>query len=1481
MPRHLTTGTDRLNTLKHILSWSIWSLVALYALIMTAIHVPAIQGYIGSKVASAVSQKLGTTVSVGRVDLGFLNRIIIDDVLIRDQQQQDMLRVGRMSVRLEIIPLVKGRVVISSAQLFGAHVHLYKSNRQAPFNFQFALDSLASKDTTSHTPLDLRINSLIVRHSSISYDCQDQVQKHEQLDYNHLLFNNISAHVSLKNLTNDSLSINLKRLAFQEHSGLAVNRLSFRLDAGVHGARIENVALHLPHSQLSIDSLVTVYDTAQFKRTIRYAGSINSPGIAVSDLASLYSILKNYENILTLNAVFTGTANSINISTLDIATKDHEIQLQAQGWAKHLDGQPTWHIGINNLWLSEKILSTLQHDIDNMPEQLTRLGDLRLMGFFDGSENGEMKTTSILGTKAGDVNLRFVMQKDRSFTGHVATDGIDLKQLLDHEDFGTLITTVDISGDRSKLNVEGVVSKLDYKNYPYHNIELNGSYQQGNIAGKLKIDDPNIQTDVEGELRQKDKQAMALRMTGYIRNLSPLTLNLTHQWGEATFSAVVDADITASTLNDAEGTIDLDDFILTDSTGIFRLDNIHLRSGYNNDKHFLRLSGDMGEAELRGQFDWNTLPRSFVNYISSKLPTLPGLPQKHIPSVNDFDISLRLINTEWLERIFKVPLRLEKPLLLEASINDLAHDLSIDGTIPSFTYGGSHYRNANVHLTTPSDTMKCDIALTKIMDNNTQMDLSLTASASDNKLLTNIGWNNRSPKGDGWQGQLNTLAELYDNESGKPEAHIHVLPSNTIVGDAEWIIQPSDIVYSEANLLVDHFSIEHENQHLTIDGIASKHKTDTLVVDLKEMGVDYVLGLVNFHSVEFGGKASGKAYVTQLFDKPDAWANLTVDDFLFENGRMGTLYANADWDNDKGQIDISATADDGLDAMTYVEGYVSIAREYIDLDIHANGTYIDFMNSFTSSFLSDATGHGYGQVKLAGPLSTINLTGQLVVDGQATVTALGTTYTLKKDTVAFIPDDIRLDSIPVYDRLGQVAYLSGGIHHEHLTHLTFDLDVATDRLLAYEFQDFGDDIFYGTVFAQGNVDLHGRPGEVIINCNATPLQGTTFTYNAVSTDAISQQEFITWGEREPAAIAASSESKEAHTDHSSDKTPDALDNQEGPTTDIRMNFLINTLPEAEMRLLMDEKTADYITLHGSGVIRASYYNKGAFHMFGTYTVADGTYGITIQNIIKKNFQFQPNGTIVFGGNPMDANLNLQARYTVNGVSLSDLSIGNSFNNTVRVECLMNILGQAGAPRVEFDFDLPTVNSEEKQMIRSLISSEQETNQQVLYLLGIGRFYTQGANNANPDQQYGQTQLAMQSFLSGTLSTQINEVISQVVKTNDWNFGANISTGNEGWHNAEYEGIVSGRMLNNRLLINGQFGYRDNATQATPSFIGDFDLRYLLYPNGNLALKVYNQTNDRYFTHSSLNTQGIGLIMKRDFNGLPDLFSTLRKKKKSK
>ena len=62
---------------------------------------------------------------------------------------------------------------------------------------------------------------------------------------------------------------------------------------------------------------------------------------------------------------------------------------------------------------------------------------------------------------------------------------------------------------------------------------------------------------------------------------------------------------------------------------------------------------------------------------------------------------------------------------------------------------------------------------------------------------------------------------------------------------------------------------------------------------------------------------------------------------------------------------------------------------------------------------------------------------------------------------------------------------------------------------------------------------------------------------------------------------------------------------------------------------------------------------------------------------------------------------------------------------------------------------------------------------------------------------------------------------------------------------------------------------------------DFDLQWLLTPSGNVILKAYSKTNDRYFTKSSLTTQGVGIGLKRDFNTWRDVFRVFIPKKRRK
>ena len=1459
-----------MKALKHTINWIIWSLLALYLLVMLVIQIPSFQAFIGSRIAETVGKKLGTTVKVGRVDFGWLNRIIIDDVLIFDQHRKQMLQVGRLAARIDLLPLADGKISVSSVQLFGAEARLYRANAQKETNFQFIVDSLASKDTTARKPLDLRINSVIVRHSSVSYDCQDQPLTQGEFNPHHLNFRGISAYISLKELTDSAIDLNVKRLQFEEHAGLSLKHLSFRLKANAHGALIQDFDLQMPNSLIKTDSIDVTYRFNGQKFSDKGLSgelSIHDSYITPSDLRCFHNSLKNFQRPIHFDIISSIANEAITVSNLRIYSDAGDLSLVANGQMKDVKTRRAWHIQLQQLSLSDAVIEFIQKNIPQLPVQIRNIGNLQFVGNIGGDAAGALSAQATIKSGIGRIALTFLMASDRSFHGQLKTDDTNLRQLLDDQRFGVLATDVHVKGQlfdkqQPTINAVGTISRFDYNDYAYHDVTVNGLYSANAIAGLFKVSDPNFEAEVDGELSHlHDNQSHVVRIDAVIRHLRPKVLNLTDKWNDSDFSATIDADFTAKTLNDAEGTLRISNFSMytPETDRAYRLDNFFVTSGYEGGRHFLTLISDFAKADLRGDFEYATLSQSVINYIGSKLPTLPNLPPTTKKASNNFSLRLQMYKTDWLQQLLGVDLVISHPVTLNAIINDASRTINVDGNFPEFTYQGASYSDGIIQVTTPADTMKCDISIKRYAKTG-HLSLGLKAKAVDNHLTTALTWDDGN-KEMRMSGELNCITQLYRNLDAKPEAHVRIMPSHIILNDTVWNVEPSDILYSDNNLLVDHFTVHHSQQHISIDGKAGKHPEDQLTVDLNDVEVAYILNLVNFHAVEFSGKASGKAMVRHLFEDFDAHADLTVSNFKFENGRMGTLHALADWNKEEKRIDINAISNDGPDAMTYINGFVSPTHNTIDLVFRARGTHIDFMHHFTNSFLSYITGHADGDLRLAGTLDNINLTGRLAVEGDASITALKTAYHLQCDTVTFIPDEIKLPKLKVTDKFGNQGTLTGAFHHQHLTNLTFDLFASADNLLAYDIKDFGDSNFYGTVFASGDIAIKGRSGEVTIDCNVTPQKNTVFVYNASSPEVISNQEFIEWG--------SASAKKNANV------AAQVLAVAPDIPSDLYINFLINCTPDASIRLLMDANANDYITLNGDGTIRATYYNKGPFNMFGTYTVERGTYGITIQNIIRKNFSFNRGGTITFGGDPYNAALSLQAVHTVNGVSLSDLNIGNSFaSNTIRVNCLMNIGGQPRAPQVDFDIEMPTVNADEQQMVRSIINGQQEMNQQVLYLLGIGRFYSQGQNNAEGQQD--RTSLAMQSLLSGTLSSQINSLLSTVIKNDNWNFGANISTGNEGWHNAEYGGLISGRMLNNRLLLNGQFGYRDNATRATPSFIGDFDIQYLLYPSGNLALKVYNQTNDRYFTKSSLNTQGLGIIMKKDFNSLRDLFSRRRK-----
>ena len=411
---------------------------------------------------------------------------------------------------------------------------------------------------------------------------------------------------------------------------------------------------------------------------------------------------------------------------------------------------------------------------------------------------------------------------------------------------------------------------------------------------------------------------------------------------------------------------------------------------------------------------------------------------------------------------------------------------------------------------------------------------------------------------------------------------------------------------------------------------------------------------------------------------------------------------------------------------------------------------------------------------------------------------------------------------------------------------------------------FDDQPFYGTLFSTGNVHLFGGEGRLQVDAAIAPEKGSSLTYNVDTPGGVTNSDFITYVDR---AVVDSLRHNEDVSVTSSARDLSKL------STDIRVNIDMDMSPSMRLRLLMNRKSDDLIDIGGEGRLLANFHNKGRFNLYGTFTIVDGIYNLSFQEIIRKNFTFRPGGTVSFAGPPLNAVLNLQAAYTVPNVSLNDLGSSSlGFNNT-RVDCLMNVTGRAASPVITFDFDLPNATEDEKRIVHSMVSTEEERNMQVIYLLGVGRFYSYQAQAQQGTA--GQTGTAMYSFMASTLSQRFNKLLGSAIGSNNWNFGANVRTGSTGWDNVDVEGMLSGRLFDNRLLVNGNFGYRESY-YTTRNIITDVDVQYLLTRNGSIAIKGYNKTNDRYFVQNSFNTQGIGIQFQKEFNRFNQLFRRTRR-----
>lgn len=1467
----------------------------LLTLAMIALNmIPSVQGQLGTYVSDILAEKIGTDVQIESVRIGLANRIILDDVRIRDKHDTLMVKLSRIAAKIEVLPLLSRQVKINNAQILGGDFALYQDEEGGDLNIQFLIDSLSNKNKQSTTNFDIQVGTLLVRRCNVRFDKHYIPMTEGRFSPAHIGLHNLSITAHAQCITPDSLDIHLRKMSFSENSGPDLEKLSFRMRAGKRNADIQAFTLQTKNSSISIPEARFKYDAydkelgvKKWVKTINDGNAEIVVSLLPSEFATFLPRLETCNARINLESTFYINRGKIDFPTLLLYDGEKNMSLNASGSIRNVFNNPELDADIHSLATTEHMADFIHYNIyENLTLQKTlpRIGQTLTKGHLSyASKKADIDVTT--NTSIGSLEAKGWIQDWNRFDVDMSIKNLEISKIANEGAAKQIERTslhTKASGQIKGINkhpevtAEGVVEEFIFRNHIFRNIPFTTAIHNRHydLACHLEENDGAVDLTCKANDENTDKNII---LNANVKSFSPYNLNMTKKLKGERFSGDLEAELNIRSLDEIAGKILLSDLTVeaeNPETNDLKIGDIQMESLYDEDGKHISIASNFLNMDIEGDFRWNTLYNSFLSITHDNLPSVFPQPKKNAERLdNDLTFTCRIQDTTLLHRFTGTDIRIPRMGTLDGSIDDETKHFTLQADFPEIKYRGNEFTLTELHAESNMDIMSTSIR-TERMSKGKPVEFKINAFANKGKLNAKLCWDNhRHPS---QQGEINITGNFAKDPSGKQSVFASINKSEIIISDTLWNVAPATATFQNGILDISNLKVSNNERHLAINGRVSREETDTLTAELKDISLSYVFDIINFHAVEFDGKTTGRVYARSLTGTPTADAFLHVNDFAFNGGYLGEMDIYGNYGKEGNRIGLDAHIRDlAAGHTTNVVGSIvpeKAPNGSLDLNIKTKNINLYFLNKYTSAIFHDLQGRASGWARVYGPFKKIDIEGDVLVENaRMHVNVLGTDYQAFNDSVILRPGNIWVKDATIYDYLGKSgdkehsAKLTGHLMHDHFGNLRYDFSAKARNILGYYTTQKSEQNFYGTVFATGDISLKGEPGSVSVDMKCTPNSGTFITYNVDSPETITEAEFITY--------VSSKTDEQSNSDSQ-------RDNAAKPMMDIRLNFNLDINPEATMRLVMDQRTEDDIHLFGNGHIIASYHNKGKFQMYGTYHVDHGLYNMSIQDVLKREFKFLPGGTIIFGGNPYEASINMKAAYSVMNVSLDDLSSSGLGLSNMRVDCLMNITGKPKSPFITFDFDIPSASEEEKHMVHSLISTEEEKNMQVIYLLGLGRFYSYGTQHVEHSDNFGGK--AMNSILTSTISNQINEFLTGAVKNANWSFGTNFKTGETGWDQIDVEGILTGHLFNNRLKINGNFGYRDKYySTSTSNFVGDFDIQYLLNKAKTLSLKVYNQTNDRYFVQSSLTTQGIGLSFQHDFNSWKHSLMSKKRKKKNK
>jgi hypothetical protein len=684
-------------------------------------------------------------------------------------------------------------------------------------------------------------------------------------------FSKINGSVSNVSFIKDTIKANID-LAAKERSGLDLRKLKTRFKLTPQIMEFSALELVTPKSRLQNYYAMKFTDFNEdfknFVEKVTMEVKFTNSEIDSDDLAYFAPAAKTWNKKISISGYGKGTVANIETKNLLIRAGNNTIVSGDLSMVGLPDINKTFiNFQQGNLQTTYRDAVLFLPAIGKIKSpSISSLGDVKFKGNFTGTiskfaTNGNLSTN--LGGLNANVSMEFPANGSARYSGRVVTQKFNLGKFLMIKDMGTMsfdgkVHGVGLSLGTLKTTVTGKIGQFNFKDYTYRKIDVEGTFQEKQFDGTVKIDDDNIDfyTTVKMDFRTSRP---TFNVLGDLAHSNFQKLKLYNQQLE--ISGLFDLNFSGKNIDDFLGSVKVYNANLLQDSVRLNFDSLSLQSRFEGRERSLSLSSNEFDASVAGEYNILDLPNAFQVFLHKYYPSYIRAP-RNIVKDQRFDFILNTKNIEGYTLLFNKNLTGFSNSSISGTINTVDTVFEVNADVPEFSFKKNRFNNIVFNGRGNLDVLQLKGNIGNIWVGDSAGFPNTIISIVSQKDLSQISINT---KANTTLNELNLNADLTTFPDG---IKIKFNPSDFVINDKRWTLE------KEGEIVVRKNFVSAENVRFTQNDQLIEVKTtydeefdkSNLLVRLQSINIGDFAPLITT-SPRLEGLASGEIILRDFFGK--------------------------------------------------------------------------------------------------------------------------------------------------------------------------------------------------------------------------------------------------------------------------------------------------------------------------------------------------------------------------------------------------------------------------------------------------------------------------------------------------------------------------------------------------------------------------------------------------------------------------------------